>query len=403
MSVKLLCARTVAPIDRPAIENGGVALENGLIRAVGLAVTLRSDFPHAQEVDYGDAVILPGLVNAHTHLELCLTQRPPVAGTFQDWIIATGAQVPRDVDALAARVRAATRYGARAFLAAGVTSLGDISQHCRISRAALGDYPGTIVSFGECLGLGARRGRFDELLGEAIGAPGCLAGISPHAPYTVDRAGYAAALAVDLRLCTHLAETPDEGRFLLDHGGAFGALYEQLGFSPGVPERFTGGPIRFAQSVGLLAAPALLAHVNYCDDDELALLAAGRASVAYCPRTHAYFGHPPHRWRDMLAAGMNVAVATDSIASSADLDLVAELRLLREIAPDVSAETLWRMATLNGAIALRLNQSVGSVTIGKRADLVVFDGRTLEAALNATTPGAIYVSGELIVSSTAAE
>ena len=75
---------------------------------------------------------------------------------------------------------------------------------------------------------------------------------------------------------------------------------------------FDGGPIRLAKSLGLLDFPTLLAHVNYCDDSELALLAAGRSSIVWCPRTHDYFGHPPHRWRDMLAAGINVAIGTDS-------------------------------------------------------------------------------------------
>src|SRR5205085_4235604 len=118
--------------------------------------------------------------------------------------------------------------------------------------------------------------------------------------------------------------------------------------------------------------PTLLAHVNYCDDDELALLARGRASVVYCPRTHRYFDHPPHRWRDMLAAGINVAVGTDSCASSPHMNLVDELRLLHQIAPEVPPQDLWQMATIRAAKALQMDPQVGSISPGKLADLVAF-------------------------------
>ena len=143
-------------------------------------------------------------------------------------------------------------------------------------------------------------------------------------------------------------------------------------FPSGLIATFEGGPIRFAQSLGLLDyEPTLLAHVNYCDDAEMELLARGRASVVYCPRTHAYFGHPPHRWRAMLARGVNVAVGTDSTASSPDLNLVDDLRLLHRIAPEHPAEDLWRMATSRAAKALGCHD-VGSLSPGGLADVVAF-------------------------------
>ena len=111
--------------------------------------------------------------------------------------------------------------------------------------------------------------------------------------------------------------------------------------------------------------------MNYCDDEEIDLLAVGRASVVYCPRTHDYFGHPPHRWREMLARGINVAVGTDSCASSPDLNLVDDLRLLHRIAPEVSAQRLWEMATVRAARAI--GSSAGTIEIGRPADLVAFE------------------------------
>jgi cytosine/adenosine deaminase-related metal-dependent hydrolase len=141
--------------------------------------------------------------------------------------------------------------------------------------------------------------------------------------------------------------------------------------------------------------PTLLAHVNYCDDDELELLSGGQASVVYCPRTHAYFQHPPHRWREMLARGINVAVGTDSCASSPDLNLVDDLRLLRRLASDMPAKQLWELGTIRAARALGMEHEIGSLTPGKRADLVVFNvrgGDALEQILHGRQlPNSVWI------------
>ena len=123
---------------------------------------------------------------------------------------------------------------------------------------------------------------------------------------------------------------------------------------------------------------ALLAHVNYCDDVELDMLARGRASVVWCPRTHRYFDHPPHRWREMLARGINVAVATDSCASSPDLNILNDLRLIRSIAQDVFPPQLFELVTTRAALALGMSSEVGAIAPGLRADLVVLDGEDVD-------------------------
>ncbi|HSV15726.1 MAG TPA: amidohydrolase family protein, partial [Tepidisphaeraceae bacterium] len=128
--------------------------------------------------------------------------------------------------------------------------------------------------------------------------------------------------------------------------------------------------------------------------------ASGQASVVYCPRTHAYFGHPPHRWRDMLAAGINVAVGTDSCASSPDLNLVDDLRLLHRIAPDVPAQTLWEMATIRGARAIAQQSLVGSIEVAKAADLTIFlvqsDDPLTEILESSALPAEVWIAGRRI-------
>jgi aminodeoxyfutalosine deaminase len=206
-----------------------------------------------------------------------------------------------------------------------------------------------------------------------------------------------------LPITTHLAETPEETDFLRHQGGPFRETWELLGgWADGV-ETFDGTPVQLANAVGLLDSRALLAHVNYCDDGDLDLLAGGNASVVYCPRTHQYFGHAPHRWREMLSRGINVAIGTDSCASSPDLNVVDDLRLLRRRHRDAGAEALWSMITVNAARAVRMEASAGTLAGGAFADVVAFplldDHDPLAAILDepGASPEAVWVAGRRVV------
>ncbi len=374
-------------MDAPLIRDGAIAIRDGRIIDVGTFGNVRARRSECAIDDLGDAVTLPGLVNAHTHLELSGVRCTPLAHdeTFTDWVLRVGAGARVEPEALQQSVDQAVRDGAAQCLKFGVTTVGDISQHIRYSRAALRslEQRPRVVSFAEVLGLSKRRWRFDELLQGAMSdrqSDDMLRpGLQPHAPYSVDRPGYETCLnfarELDVPLATHLSETPHERAFIESHAGPFRELLDRIGSFEEPVETFHGSPIAFAHAIGLLDYPTLLAHVNYCDDDEFALLAEGHASVVYCPRTHAYFGHPPHRWREMLSRGINVAVGTDSCASSPDLNLVDDLRLIHRIACDVSAQQLFELATIRAARAVRMEAEVGSLTIGKRADFTVFAAR----------------------------
>jgi len=369
-------------MDAPPLRDGAVAIAGARIAAVGSAADLRRAFPGAAVTDLGDAVLLPGLINPHVHLELSDLAPPPLpAGGFAAWLrgMITRAQAdPRDA---AAVVPAAVAAGIAQCLRFGVTAVGDITRHPHLSRPVLAASALRAVSYGEVQALGGRRHLLDERVAAAADAahatPRLTIGLSPHAPYTVEPAGYARCLALaragGLPIATHLAETRDEIEFVAARTGPFRDLWENVlrAWDDAVPAH-PAGPIDLAHALGLLAHAALLAHVNYCSDADLDLLAAGRASVVYCPRTHAYFGHPPHRWRDMLARGVNVAVGTDARASSPDLNLVDDLRLLHRLAPEVPAAELWAMATTRAAAALGLGAERGSLAPGRAADLVAF-------------------------------
>ena len=154
--------------------------------------------------------------------------------------------------------------------------------------------------------------------------------------------------------------------------------------------------------MGVLGPQTVLAHANYVSDSDIALIAASGASVAYCPRTHAAFGHPPHRFRDMLRAGVNVCLGTDSLASNPSLSILDELRLLQSKCHDVAPEDLLALGTLRGACALGFSHAVGSLTPGKSADFAVIPlpatAPTWDETLNSrNAPAAVYVQGQELV------
>ena len=410
----LITAAQVIPMGAPAIDDGAVLVEGGVVRAVGARQDLSREHGGARVHALGDAAVLPGLVNAHTHLELTLLGPPPGnAQAFVDWVmtVRTRAAAITDWEHL---TRDAVAEGVRQSLACGVTCVGDIANNIHTARAALAASPMRGVCFGEVLGMARRTGqfphRFSAALDRTFERPGVVAGLEPHAPYSIDLSLYKkcveAARKQGLAICTHLAETPDEAEFLAHHSGELKRLWDYLEAWDASVTRFAGGPVRAMKEVGLLDVPrgASLAHVNYVDDEELSILAGGRASVLYCPRTHAYFGHPEHRFRDMLSAGINVAVGTDSAASSPDLNLLDDLRVIYRKHADLPPSAIFELATTRAAKALGLDGVVGQIAPGLPADFAVFDARPGDALRQilespAARPREVWIGGNAMVSS----
>ena len=380
----LLRGTWVVPMSGPPIRDGGVLFADDRILEVGPGKAIAAAHPDAGTLDRPGFTILPGLVNAHTHLELSEFHCGARPARFVDWIMQLVPRGQATAESVRASVARSIPLGVAQCLRLGVTCVGDISRHCAVSRPLLRTRPLRVVSYGEVQAMAQRRTLLEERIAAAIddtfASDSLRIGLSPHAPYSIELDGYRRCLAIardrGLPLATHLAETREEAAFLAGQSGPFRNLWDQIGAWDDQVPGFSGGPIRMAHEVGLLDYPTLLAHVNYCDDDEMALLSHGKASVVYCPRTHAFFGHPPHRWRAMLEAGINVAVGTDSCASSPDLNLIEELRVLRRIAPDFPASRLWEMATIRAARAIQTDSEVGTLEPEKCADMVLFAAPT---------------------------
>ena len=373
-----LAARYIFPVEGPPVRDGLLTIQGGRIADVGPA---RGRVP---DLDLGNVAIVPGFVNAHTHLELpALDGEAPEGPEDQvGWLRRVVAQ--RRQGTPAARLEAVGRNLA-ASLAAGTTMLADTTT-AGLSWDAVDRAPLRGVVFAEVLGL--RRDRGLETSREAwdwIGAvsreaqvAGCArVGLSPHAPYSTAGWLYHQAAAGGLPLSTHLAELPEELELLRHRSGRLRGFLEELGAWDDSWEPIGPRPAVYVRKGELRQADWLIAHGTYLDPSEFwqlrpeAAPGGRRVAVAYCPRTHARFGHAPHPFRALLERGVVVCLGTDSLASAPSLSLLDELRFLHRADPALGGPLLLTMATLFGAWALRAETVTGSLKPGKSADLAV--------------------------------
>lgn len=364
MPVQTYQADWVFPVDQPPIPRGVLSVEEGLI------VAIEPDRGQVVDRYYPQSAIVPGLVNAHVHLDLStLKETCSFSGSFTGWlknVIAHRRQVSEP------QVRQAIREGMRECLRSGTTLLGDIRSAGWIDMVLEEPSPRVVV-FHELIGLQAAQleaviGQAQAFIWKARPSAMFRIGLSPHAPYSVHRDLFAWAGQMGLPLSVHLAEHPDELELMERHAGSFRALLEELGaWEP-------NGMVASWQDVATImnaTGPVVFAHGNYLRGQDAAWL--GAASVAYCPRTHAFFDHPRHPFSELLRTGVRIALGTDSRASNPDLDLWSEMVFIwsRRQEYELSGDAILRMGTLSGAEALGMGSEVGTLTCGKQADFII--------------------------------
>ena len=378
--MRLYAARWVVPISSPAIRDGIVAVEGERIRFVGA----RSDAPAGELVDLGDAVLLPGLVNAHTHLELTAMRGFLEELDFLPWI----ARLTKARLAVLSRelLLASAKAGIAEGLLAGVTTYADTCES-GVALQAMTEMGVRGVMYQEVFGpdadhyqasLGALRTKVDQLRGGVT--PLVQLGVSPHAPYTVSDQLFAAAaryaVAEGLPVAIHLAESVAESTLVREGGGRFADALR----SRGIPVSPRGAsPVQLLASLGVLAVRPLLIHCVTVDDADIREMAAHDCAVAHCPASNAKLGHGIAPLGKLIDAGIRVGLGSDSVASNNRMDLLDEARLaalLRrtmERRPDgLPAHQALELATRGGARALGLDADIGTLDVGKSADLCAF-------------------------------
>lgn len=409
--MQVYAARYVLPVSGPLIREGAVAVEDGRIVAVGprsgVVESAGSDTPVRE---LGDVVVLPGLINAHTHLELSwMKDDPPPGGDYTVWLQAfLEKREKTDSDAaVAAAERAIGEMVAR-----GTVAVADVANEFwtapLLARSGLHG-----IVFHELYGLepgdaeseleeAARR--LNELAADAdldkAGGRIQIA-LTPHAPHTTSapllRALTGRAAASGEPLTLHVAESQGEVEMLRNGKGPLADLFRSLGFlddhweAPGV------SPVRYLHGLGVLSQRTLAVHCVHLDQQDQSLLQAGRVTVVACPRSNERLGVGTARISKLLSAGVPVALGTDSLASVPDLDLFAEMAAMAGGQESLAPAAVLRMATLNGARALGLEDRLGTIEPGKLASLYVIplpDPETKPFDVVCSNPERVYPLAE---------
>ncbi len=399
----ILRAAWVVPVTAPPIRDGLVRIDGDRIVEVG-AASAGTQSPEI--VDLGPAILLPGFVNPHTHLELTCYAGKLDSGTLWPWLERLVA-LRREPGAIE-RERQAVSEGAAQSLRAGVTCVGDISR-LNIHWEPLKRSPIRKVCYVELLSIARLPPRNPDELRDAVRAvdeDGLLtAGVSVHAPYTVPAAYIREAIALADELgrpwSMHWAETREELSFLRGRRGVLPAGIEALCCQAGIDPHEESPDALLERCCQGLSGGAL-AHVNYVNESEFRSLLPH--VVMYCPRAHAFFGHEPHPVAKLRGAGVRVALATDSLASNKSISMLDEMQFLSRARPDLSSADLLAMGTIDAACALGLDAEIGSIEKGKLADLaaVVIPGGQAEDPVDCvvrrggSTVG-VWVAGRRVV------
>lgn len=365
--------RWILPLSGPPIADGFITVNNREI------VEVSNLPPVGQAVQsLGNRIVLPSLVNAHTHLEFSFLNSPfPTEGGFPCWVREVikwrqqrdTALLPEEPSLHATAIST----GVGESLSHGVGLLGEIATSpwpvsgyrnglpTVVFLEQLGILPGQAIER-----LSAVAGRLGELR-KLEGRSDIQVGLSPHAPYSLSQSLFEGMIELGCReqvpLAMHLAETREEVEWLAGSANGFSSLQERLG----LPNQQQWRPnLAWLLEHLALAPRALIIHGNYLSRPHWQQLARyrERLSVVYCPRTHHYFGHPRYPLVEMLAEGVRVAIGTDSRASNPDLNVLEELRFIRRLFPELEPAEILRLATVNGAEALGQAGRFGQVAAG---------------------------------------
>jgi cytosine/adenosine deaminase-related metal-dependent hydrolase len=375
MRARRLAARWLIPVEGPPIEQAALLIDTeGRIADVGADSRVARP-PDAAVEEFGPAVIIPGLINTHTHLELTGFAEQIQEREFSAWIrrlreLKTS-RTSRDF-------LQAARQGLQLCYAAGVTTVADTGDSDSVIQV-LAEAEGSGIAYLEVFGpdprlaqtsLGALRDRVIRAGRWAVQR--VRVGVSPHAPYTVSGALLGAVAkwsrAEGLPLAVHIAESPAEAELLRSGSGPFAAAWAERGIP--LPPSLGGTPIEWLAENAALSPLTLCIHAVQAVPSDIHLLASSGAAVVHCPLSNRAHGHGAAPLSSLIEAGVRVGIGTDSEVSVGHPDLLAEARAARGLAR-LTAEEALDLCTLSGARALGLETETGSLRVGKWADCVV--------------------------------
>ncbi len=388
--ITLYTARWIVPVSAPPIENGAIAVGGETIVAMGRGSALAAEFPAAELRDLGNAAVLPGLINAHSHLELTVMRGflEREEGDFLSWLRKLTTARREQLSSEDLYISAA--WGACEAIAAGITCVADASDSGYACIKALRDVGLRATVFQESFGPDPQYARenFEKLKAEISRLREfetllVSVGVSPHAVYTVSGPQLELisdfALAEDLPLMMHAAESAAEEMLVRQGRGPFAEGFAKRGFSWSKAGVST---IQYLRQHGILETRPLLAHCINVDESDIALIELAGAKVAHCPRSNAKLAHGRAPLNRLLKRGVAVGLGSDSVASNNSCDILEEARFAilsaradTNISPEfplLSATAAIRLATLGGACAVGRKGQTGELKPGQQADFAAF-------------------------------
>ncbi len=389
-------AGSVHPVTAPPLEDGAVLVDDrGRIAAVGRDAAVPAP-PGAERLEFPDAVVVPGLVNCHTHLELTHLAGRNGEREFAGWIRAVRAL--KDATTPEEFLRSAEQ-GVRDAWAAGVTCVADTG-NSGAPLEALARLGGRGIYYHEVFGPDPAQVRTSLTdLAQAVDRLGGFTtaerrlGVSPHAPYTVSERLYRGvddlARSAGLPVAMHLAESLEETRLVREGSGPFAEALRARGIAVA---RLGRSPVQYLAQLGVLSTgDCLCIHCVQVDEQDVAVLAREGVSIAHCPRSNRAHGHGTAPLAAFRRAGVRVGLGTDSVVSVGDAVLASEAA-----AAGLDGEEALRMLTIEGARALGLESEIGSLEVGKEADLAIFPPTALSRPLPPSPALLTVVAGRVV-------
>ncbi|MCL6106606.1 MAG: amidohydrolase [Actinobacteria bacterium] len=387
-SISIFRAKWVLPVSADPVYEGAVAVKGSSIIDVGPAAVIMEANPGSKVVNLHHAILLPGFVNCHSHLEYSVFRGLLDNMNFGDWLLNF-----LDIRSILSQedYLASARLGAAECVSSGFTTVAD-SMYAGASLDAVNAAGLRAIVFQEAFGiddgklaatmagLSARLDELEESQNDLVEI-----GLFPHATYTVSAAMYRAVARLarerGKRFATHLAESSEESAYIRSGSGVLALdLREKVGWEKMTREAFGVTPVKYLQQWDVYGPDFIAVHCVNVTDQDVAILAGSGVAIAHCPKSNAKLGCGIAPLPSFLAAGIRVGFGTDSPASSNMMDMFSEMRTavflhrgVRRDAEALDASDCVRMATLGGARVLGLDGRTGSLEPGKQADMIAVD------------------------------
>lgn len=358
----------------PAVarQEWALVVRGNAILASGPKQSILKRYADSKIYHFKNALILPGLVNVHTHLELPALLNAIRGKTFPEWVLNL-IKAKRNLNK--EHYVSAVRHNINRLIQTGTTTVGEICSH-GVSMDILKQIGLRSIVFQEIIAMVSRdcsKFRVQSLI--KASASLVRRGISPHSPYTVSKEVLQRIRSVseqkNLRQCMHIAESKDEIQLLQRKNNGIEKIYKIAGWDIDRAPK-SSSSFEYLNRIGFLSPYLLAVHAVQVTDEDIRLIKKSKTSIAHCPRSNKELGVGRMPLKKFLNAGITVGLGTDSLASSPSLSMWDEMRYALKIhkRDGITAQDIFKLATIGGAKALGLDKEIGTLEPGKKADII---------------------------------